>query len=429
MANILIFARELAPYCNSVGSSLRVLTLANYLKRQGHNIKFVAAKGVFVSDFGLSEEIKNIDAIYLNDALQKYYTKKAVDLNAGLEKKNFFQKYFLKIALEKIKSYSIPDVGIYFLPKFIKFCLKIIKNEEIEYLIVSSPPHSSQILGLIIKLIKNKKIKLIVDYRDGWNSFGIFAPKNIVLLHISKTLEAAVLKKCDFFLYQSATVLKKLKLIYPNLSELLSKKSILVRNGYTELGGENEDPTKVKYNHPIKAGKINTIGYFGGLDFEADSFRNPSIFLKYLDSLGMQIIIRSYGALYGVEKMPKFINLKFEILGMVSLAAAKEEMKKCDALFVFHASNDGGEEVIPGKFYEYVEAQKPILVYGPKGMECGKIVEEEGFGLFIPLGCTTVDIASLKKFICSGYALLNNGKKVMEYSRNAQYKKIEEILI
>lgn len=427
MANILIFARELAPYCNSVGSTLRVITLANFLKKQGHSVTFIAAKGVFVSDFGLSEDIKSIDAIYLDDILQKYYTKKAVS-NVDINKKNITVSGSLKnIIFEKVKNYSIPDIGIYFLPKFIKYCLRFIKDKEVDYLLISSPPHSSQILGLIVKLI-NKKIKLIVDYRDGWNTFGPFRPKNYLLLIISKFLEKNILIKCDYFTYQSAQVLEKIKKIYPLYSASIAKKSILVRNGYTVLDDKYGYPYNTKFDELVNIEKIKTIGYFGGLNFQNENFRNPIEFFQLLDSLNLDIVIKAYGVLYGGDKIPKFKNLKFEFLGVVPLLAAKELMKSCDALFVFHASNDDGDEVIPGKFYEYIEAQRPILVYGPKEMECGKIVADENFGIFIPLEYSDEDVLKIKKFILNGHILTNGSKRVKSYCRNEQYKKIQEVI-
>ena len=158
--NILIFSRELLPFCNSIGSSLRVITMATHLANSGFNVKLLGAKGHEVSYFGFEKEVKNLNILYIDDALQRYYSLKAknklVKINVNTKKIIFydFSKYLIQLILKII---SIPDVTIHFLYKFIYHSVKIINSEEIRILLVTSPPHSSQILGLIIKLYFRKK--------------------------------------------------------------------------------------------------------------------------------------------------------------------------------------------------------------------------------------------------------------------------------
>lgn len=423
MAKILLFSRECAPYCNSVGSTLRALTMANYLKNEGHTVKLLAAKGAYVSNFGLKEEIEVINPVFLFDKLQDYYTKKAISIKGGDLDLSRSKPAHISRLIKFLKKYTLPDIAIYFLPKFIIKTLKIIKQDNIEYLIVTSPPHSSQILGLTIKYILGDKIKLIVDYRDGWNTFGLFTPKGKYRLMVSKYFEKIILNNCDYFLYQSNTVLEKIKRLYPTLKDNLDQNSLLVRNGYTELVSSKRQILEIGES---VAKKIYTIGYFGGLDLTSDNFRNPSEFIRILDSLEIQLVLKLYGLSVGIELIENLKNIQIENCGVLELGDAKREMKKCDALFVFHASDNEGEEVIPGKFYEYIESQRPIIVYGPSKMECGVIVSKENFGIHFPISHSSNDLVKLKNFLNQGYKLYNDHYKISKFSRNYQYNKMND---
>ena len=395
--------------------------MANYLKNEGHTVKLLAAKGAYVSNFGLKEEIEAINPIYLFDKLQDYYTKKAISIKGGDIDLRKSRASHISRLIDCLKKCALPDIAIYFLPKFIIRALKIIKNENIEYLIVTSPPHSSQILGLIIKFILGDKIKLIVDYRDGWNTFGLFSPKGKYKLMISKYFEKVILNNCDYFLYQSNTVLEKITRLYPTLRGKLDQKSLLVRNGYTELVSGKDQILEICES---LAKKIYTIGYFGGLDLTSDNFRNPSEFIRILDSLEIQLVLKVHGLSVGIELINNLKYIQIENCGILELGDAKNEMKKCDALFVFHASDNEGDEVIPGKFYEYIESQRPIIVYGPSKMECGIIVSKENFGIHFPISYSPYDLVKLKNFLNQGYKLNNDHHKISKFSRNYQYNKM-----
>jgi hypothetical protein len=436
MANILIFAREILPYCNSVGSSLRVATLARHLADAGHSVTLLGAKGNFVSNFGLDGLLKGVNTIYIDDYLQNYYTKKikrnlhaaeypSVNVRRTNVGRNIelIKSFVIKNIIKGIKYLSVPDIAIIFLPKFIFYALKIIRQKNINTLIVSSPPHSSQVLILFAKVFGLKRLELIVDYRDGWNTFDLFRPKYQLGAVLSKCIERKVLLTCDQFLYQSSRVLLDIT-DQLKLKDIIESKSTLVRNGYTESGDltilAEQDK---KFNSPIFK-----IGYFGGIDFDPGSWRNPSRFLDKLDAIGKSFELVIHGPPVNLAHAPKYNNISIIHKGMLDLPLAKNAMVSFDALFVFHSSGSGSEEVIPGKFYEYIQACRPILVCGPPLMECGLLVEECNFGVFIRSTSTNNDVRKLierlqdetkaKEFIFSLKS------RSFEFSRRYQYSKI-----
>lgn len=429
--SIIIFARELVPYCNSVGSSLRAITLSAFLADTGFNVKVIGAKGSFISNFGLEKYLAKLNIAYKNDLLQNFYTKKAL----SIESKPFEgkQSSFIKSAINKIKvdvkPYIVPDVAIIFLPKYIFFVLYECVIRKPNYLLVSSPPHSSQLIILFIKIFGPKKIKLIVDYRDGWNTFNIFQMKNKILSRLSESIEIAVLNSCDIFIYQSPKVLEDINHKY-RIGDSLIKKSLLMRNGYTNI--EAPIQNKDQFEGLLKNDCFN-LGYFGNIDYSIGGWRDPTPLLSDLDNLGFKINFVTFGLQSKNPPWKKFKNITIHHNPTIDLFSAKTAMKKFDSLFVFHSSKTGAEEVIPGKFYEYIQSNIPIFVYGPPDMECGRMVEEYSFGIFIK-SCDLIRVVEEKFKLLLDDNFISQCKQSLFqkqnlFSRESQYSKLVKRLL
>lgn len=431
MPKILIFARELIPYCNSVGSSIRVVTMANYLVRSGYQVKLLAAKGTEVSYFGMENDVRSLNPIYLDDGLQRFYTEKAKNLRdvpSTAQTSSPF-KHTMALLKDIVKAVAVPDIAFFYLPKFIRKTLTIIRDEKIDVLLVSSPPHSSQVLGLVVKYLLRKRIYLIVDYRDGWNTFSLFRSSNPLKCWLDKIIEKRVLLSADSFVYQSPTVLHQICVEYfPNKEEIINK-ALLVRNGYTTLAVNNVVTASALPDHPL--GDHFVLGYFGGIDFKEQGYRNPIQLLHLLNNCNRKCELLIYGNASGIDELEPFQNLIVTYKGQVPLDKAKDAMRLCDGLLVFHAVTQGGEEVIPGKFYEYIDARKPILVYGPAGMECGLMVQQMRIGAFVAVEQLNGDLELLAEFLDGNMKekyIENIELNRNEFSREAQYAKLVSTL-
>ncbi len=405
--------------------------MANYLVRCGYQVKLLAAKGTEVSYFGMENEVRSLNASYLDDSLQRFYTEKAKILRDAprlVQASSLLQR--MKVWLKAIvKAAAPPDIAIFYLPKFIREALKIIREEKIEILIVSSPPHSSQVLGLFVKYVLGKSIFLVVDYRDGWNTFSLFRSRNLLKCWFDIKIEKLVLLNSDLFIYQSPTVLRQINEAYFMNNDRLTEKSLLVRNGYTTL--EKNMPVKKSSLETRPKGTHFVLGYFGGIDFERQGYRNPIQFLRLLDKCNYKCEFQIYGNASGMESLEAFQNVEVNYKGQVPLDEAKAAMRRCDGLLVFHAVMRGGEEVIPGKFYEYIDACRPILVYGPAAMECGLMVKQMHIGAFVAVDERPQDIEQLAEFI-GGHLHDKYIKNIeinrREFSRDTQYEKLSNAL-
>ena len=360
--NILIFARDMLPYRHSAGDSIRPLSLAVFLKDNGYDVTLVSAKGNEISGFGLEKQLDYIKPIYIKDFLQEADSRpQKTNLSKGRSK--FYTEIisFLKYLLS---FFYIPDRNIIMIPKYFFILKKIIKEKKINYAFFTSPPHSTQILSLLIK--KNlPELTVVTDYRDGWNTFKVNSVNSFVGKYISRQMEKSVLKNCDYFTYQSDNVINDICNSLKLSLDDLSRKSFLVRNGSTSM----VEPAEQNIIRSVKFEEEQfTLGYFGGINFLDNSYRNPNTIFEWLDKLNITMELKVFGEVWGKELCYKSKNFKIEFYGKKTLQESKALMLKCDGLFVFHAESLGGDEVIPGKLYEYIESRTPILSFGPENM-------------------------------------------------------------
>ena len=415
---VLIISRNFIPYCESLGGVIRVIKMAEFFQENNIDVYILCAKGEKISYFGYENLIKDLKVIYIEDPLQNYVTKNVNDtrLTSTVNDKNLFIK--IRNNLKKIiNEFSIPDAGIFFIRKSLNKALKLISDEHIKNIIVSSPPHSSQLLGLKIKKLLGSDICYIVDYRDSWNCTALFSKNTYLTKKLSEKFEQNVLKMCDYFLHVSLPILRKVNQKYFDITS----KSLLVMNGFDiKMADHNRYSCYIKNN-------ILTVGYFGSIGGE----RNPERLFRAILKLNKEIKLMFYGPTLINNTWMENMEGILEIKGTVNHQKALNMMRKMDILLLIHSEVDGADEVITGKLFEYLLAEKPIFVVGPKNMEAMRLVKERQLGycaniydeedILNTLHCIYEDWQSDELISYS----LND---VRDFSRQHQYKKLLDIL-
>lgn len=416
---VLIISRDFIPYCETLGGAIRVLKMAEFFLENNIDVYIIAAKGEKINYFGYENLIKNMKVIYIDDPLQKYITEnfnKTRLLNASNDKYLFTN---LRNNLKKvINEFSIPDAGVFFIRKFLKTALKLISDEHIKNVIVSSPPHSSQLLGLIIKKILGSNICYIVDYRDSWNCGGLFSKHTYLTKKLSEIFEQNVLKTCDYFLYVSLPILQKINLKFFDITS----KSLLVMNGFDiKMADKRRCRNNTQKNNL-------TMGYFGSIGRE----RNPESLFRAILKVNKEIklIFYTHNPIDHIwtDKLEGILEAK----DAVDHQTALNMMRKMDVLLLIHSEVDGADEVITGKFFEYLLAEKPIFVVGPKTMEVVRMIKERQLGYYADINDEEDILNTLYRIYIDwqnnelfSYSLEDVG----DLSRQHQYSKILDILI
>jgi glycosyltransferase involved in cell wall biosynthesis len=238
--------------------------------------------------------------------------------------------------------------------------LELIEKFDIKTVITSSPPHSSQLIGLYLK--KKKNVYWIADLRDPWTD--IFYYNKLLKLPPAKTLDKRTEKKVLTRADQIFTVSQPLASIFKN--KIHEDKFKVIPNGYDE-----ED-----FHVPaFKKEDVYTITYTGTIN----SVYQPTIFFQSLSHLksDYKFKIRFVGKVSEdlVSVMKRIgIHEYCEFIPYVEHSKSIKYLLKSDMLFLAIPSTSNNKGILTGKLFEYLAAKKPILCIGPTDGDAAYII-------------------------------------------------------
>ncbi len=312
----------------------------------------------------------------------------------------------------------IPDARKYWVKPSVDFLTEIIRQEKIDTVITTGPPHSMHLIGLILK--QHLNISWIADFRDPWTSIGYH--KELRLTKRSqekhKTLEQLVLTSADKIVVTSNTTKNE-------FAQITQKPILVITNGYD-----------TKYQGDTVTDHDFTISHIGSLLSE----RNPEILWKVLSGIVKEnpnFRERLRLQLVGVvsqEVMKSIQNHGLEdhvhVLGYLSHSEALKYQQKSQILLLVEVNSEETKGIIPGKLFEYMAAKRPILALGPENWEVKRIITETRTGVVFDYEQSE----HLKKTLLSYFEKYKNKQlyqastDISKYSRRELTKQLAEQL-
>lgn len=324
----------------------------------------------------------------------KVFKTKARDYFAllGRDKSKIPSAGFANNAADSIKGKIFRFIrGNFFIPDprkgwnkfaFMKAC-ELIKEHDICHVITTSPPHSTQLIGLRLKK-EFPGIKWIADLRDPWTDiyyynqfYPSFLPK-----FIDKRFEKIVLERSDAII----TVGESLKRLFSKKVRDISGKVTVITNGYDEE--DFNDP------QPENSGKF-LITYTGTL---SDTY-NISGFIRCLQEFkrkGVDIKVRFIGSVQGSQR--QLLNSQFNGVSYISYTdhrSAIRYMHESSLLLLIIPDHPSNKSILTGKLFEYLATGKPILCIGPVDGDAAGIISKTGHGI----SCTYNDHEKMVSYI------------------------------
>ena len=310
----------------------------------------------------------------------------------------------------------IPDARKFWIKPSIKFLDNYVKNNPVDFIISSGPPHSTHLIALGIK--KLNKIPWLADFRDPWTNIDFY--KDLKLSKWAdikhKKLEKNVLSKADIVL----TIGNQLK---DELQELGAKNVEVIENGF------DEEDFKIKDSNSLDS-KF-TIAHIGSFS----PSRNHHILWKVLKEIVIEnndfsnkLQIKLIGNVdYSVNNSIKDFNLEKYVKMFSYLphnqVISQQKSSKVLLLLVNNTPNSKG--IITGKIFEYMASNRPILVIGPEDGDLAKIISATKSGVV----CGYDNEVKLKEIILD---LFNNklifNPNFEKYSRKNLTKSLSIVL-
>lgn len=300
-------------------------------------------------------------------AFSKNSTKK---ISSGIIPAAKKQSFLQRIMLWVRGNLFIPDARVLWVKPSVNYLSKCIKENGIETIITTGPPHSLHLIGLRLKELHD--LKWIADFRDPWTTIGYH--KALKLSNSAakkhKDLERKVLNSADSILVTSPTTKAEFQ-------QLTAKPIDVITNGYdTEI--IPKQPLDEKF----------TLAHIGSFLSE----RNPKLLWESLAELIAEneqfradFQLKLIGAVSS-EVMESITNAGLQSyvnnLGYVSHNEAVTEQRKSQVLLLVEIDSEDTKCIIPGKLFEYMVSERPILAIGPEGADFASIIQSTNTGIF-----------------------------------------------
>lgn len=271
-------------------------------------------------------------------------------------------------------NFLIPDPRRFWIGPSVKYLTKFLKENDINNIITTGPPHSMHMIGLGLKKAI-PDLKWIADFRDPWTKIDFYQDLKLTFLadKIHHSMEKSVLRNADAVTVVTGGVLEDYALLNPKRIELIP-------NGY-----DAEDLPEVK---PVPD-KEFTISHIGSMN----PARNPKTLWKALSVLA--------------DEIPEFRkDLRIQLIGKVDFqvndsvaeAGLAENLVRVDyiphkeaiyrqsssqVLLLMINRSAASPTILPGKLFEYMASGRPILGIGPDKGNASDILRETESGYMV----------------------------------------------
>lgn len=346
-----------------------------------------------IIDESLASEVSN-EITIINHPINEPYkwagflsNKSSKTISKGIISDDKEQSFIEKAMLYVRGNFFIPDARVGWVKPSVSYLLDYIKKEKIETIITTGPPHSVHLIGLQLK--EKLGVRWLADFRDPWTTIGYH--KQLKLSQASKTkhksLEKQVLNQADQIIVTSS-------ITKTQFQSITSKPIKVITNGY-------DDETLVDFKMDSKF----TLSHIGSLLAK----RNSEILWKVLNELveenedfSKDFKLNFIGSVSkNVLKSIENNNLSNYIdnIGYVSHKQAIEFQKKSQVLLLIEIDSEETKSIIPGKLFEYMISERPIISIGPKDSDVERIIKETNTGHYFYYS----EYDSLKRIILEHY--------------------------
>jgi len=377
-----------------------------------------------IIDKGLESEVSEKAIILKNKIFEPYGLasffgkNKTKKISSGIIPNQKKQSFLEKTLLWVRGNIFIPDARFLWVKPSVKYLKKYIEENNIDTIVTSGPPHSLHLIGLQLK--KELNVKWFADFRDPWTTIGYH--KALKLSSYAekkhKILEAVVLNSADTIIVTSKTTKTEFQAI-------TSKPIEVITNGY-DIEKVEKQPLDDKF----------TLAHIGSFLSE----RNPRMLWQVLEELVTEnenfkndFQIKLIGAV-SQEVLDTITEFKLKDyvlnLGYVSHQEAIEHQRKSQVLLLIEINSSATKSIIPGKLFEYMVSERPIIAIGPKDSDFAEIITETNTGVFF----TYEEKEKLKALLLKYYQeYQNQNLKVhavglQQYSRKSLTEQLSKLI-
>ncbi|MFS4415660.1 glycosyltransferase [Maribacter sp. 2307ULW6-5] len=347
----------------------RWLKFVKYLREFGvEPVLYVPQNAQYpITDHSLANEVPKDIKIYKQPIFEPYRFaswlsgKKTKQISSGIIKtKN--QSLTEKLLLWVRGNFFIPDARKYWVRPSVQFLHGVLREEGIDTIITTGPPHSVHLIGHQLK--QHNEVTWLADFRDPWTSIGYHKKLKLTAMakNRHKELEQMVLTGADTVVVTSQTTKRE-------FSKITRRPISVITNGH-DIPAMDAVPLDEKFTLSHIGSMLsernpeNLWQVLAELVRENPAFRE-ALELRFIGVVGKDVLQRIKAN--GLEPYTK-------VLGYVPHDRAVVHQRRSQVLLLAEIDVAETRGIIPGKLFEYMVSGRPILGIGPKGWEVADLV-------------------------------------------------------
>lgn len=242
---------------------------------------------------------------------------------------------------------------------------ELIRTHNIDTVVTTSPPHSTQLIGL--KLKQKLGIRWVADLRDPWTDIYYYNQfyHTSIAKSIDKAYERKVVENADALVTVSADLAR----IYAEKTkQSVQDKIHIIPNGFDDSDFPPEAFTQK--DEPV-------ITYTGTLSDEYDI----EGFIRAMQTSEVGLTLRFVGIVSPNQQQKlDALAVKPEYIGHVPHHESIRHLMKARLLLLVIPKVTNNRGILTGKFFEYLASGKAILAIGPCDGDLADIIRTTGCG-------------------------------------------------
>ena len=303
------------------------------------------------------------------------HSKEAVEVNpVNAQNKSLLQKAAMWVRGNLFR----PDPRCLWIGPSVRFLKKYLSEHPVDLIVSTGPPQSMHMIGL--RLSRETGLPWIADFRDPWTK--IFYFKHLAMTPATERWHKKMEK---MVLDEASAVVAVSPLVQQEFQAMTDTPVELITNGFDECDFSSEQCTEA-YGGASQEFTITHTGLFAAdgnptvlWDVLAEKCHADEAFRKLLR---IKLIGKTDDQILKALK-DRGLESSLINMGYQTHSVAVEQQRQASVLILPLRKEPEYRAVLPGKLFEYLASQRPILGIGQPDGAMAMIVNETGTGTVI----------------------------------------------
>jgi glycosyltransferase involved in cell wall biosynthesis len=265
----------------------------------------------------------------------------------------------------------VPDLAVAWAPNAVPAAIRIVRREKIDVVLTTSPPNSLNLIGAAVK--RATGVKWVADLRDPLVADADHAVERLparMKENVQKVVARLVASQAD-----------SIVTAWPGIADEIRGYEPTAEVTVIPNGADYDEFEDLEYV-PADRFRITHTGSFFGK-------RNPRPFLTALVESGLENVVARFVGDF-LERDREWaadlgLGERLELLPFTSRRRSLAYQRDSEALLLLlPQAGDRGDPVLPGKIFEYLAAERPILAAVPSNGAAAQLIREAHAGVVVP---------------------------------------------